>query len=935
MWNAKKFFQRTVAKSKTSWRTKVTVKSSKIIGIRREDINVWERRAPIAPQHVSELQNQGIKVLVQPSTRRAYTMLEYESAGATIQEDLSPASLIMAVKQVPIDILIPSKSYSFFSHTIKAQEGNMPLLDAMLEKNIRMIDYEKMVDSHGKRVAAFGKFAGVGGMINILHGLGLRLLSLGHHTPFMYVGSTHNYKNSRQARLSIYELGENIRAGELPKHFGPLTFVFTGSGNVSQGAQEVFNELPHVYVHPHELKEAIQAYDHKTIIATKVSRRHYLVPKDGGEYNADEFHAHPERYRSIFAEKIAPYASVIINGVYWAPRNPRLLTKADGISLLQINHRANKYSGCPELPHRLLAICDISADLGGSLEFMKECTTIEYPFSLFNPVKDTSEIGVAGDGLLYCSIDNIPAQLPREATDYFGKLLVPWIPEMAAGDATKPFLSETCYSNVVKGAVICSNGTLTEKYKYIADLRAKKEAAKAASLLGTSTDLIKKKVLVLGAGHVAGPLVEYLSRDGSVHLTAVSSVNDEAEYLAQKYKNTVPVVMDVTKSKERLRGLINQSDLVVSLLPYTFHPEIAKVCISERKNMLTASYVSPEMKSLHQSALEAGITIFQEIGLDPGIDHLLAMKCFDEVKEDGGKVVSFLSYCGGLPAPEDAGNPLRYKFSWSPRGALMTALNGACYMQDGKIVKIEPGQLFQSCKPLDFFPGFNLEGYPNRDSTAYIEKYGLNDIKTMLRGTMRYKDFSVAVIGMLKLGLLNPKKVPGFEAGTSTTWGKLINILLGSHDLRGDSLSIIVYDKIGRNDISLKAIQDLGLICSETKIEAKDTPLDTLADYLSKKLIYAKGERDLVLLRHQIGIEWPNGKMETRNISLVAYGDPDGYSAMARTVSIPAAIAAKMILDGDVATKGNIIPLTKDLYLPILKNLALENIKWTTKSTFH
>jgi len=336
-----------------------------------------------------------------------------------------------------------------------------------------MIDYEKMVDGNGKAMVAgsSGKFAGMGGMINILHRLGLRLLALGHHTPFMYVAPPHNYKNSRQAKLSVYELGEDIRAGKLPSHIGPLTFVFTGSGNVSQGAQEIFRELPHVFVHPWKLQDALKQYDHRTIVATVVTREHYLVPKNGGEFNARQFEEHPESYRSVFAEKIAPYASVIINGIYWAPSNPRLLTNNDAVSLLKIKSRPDKYSGSPELPHRLLAICDISADLEGSLEFMKKCTTIEHPFALYDVASDKTTIGVMGDGLLLCSIDNIPAQLPREATEYFGNLLSPWIPEMVNGDARKSIDEETCYSKVVKGAIICSNGKLTKDFEYIQELR--------------------------------------------------------------------------------------------------------------------------------------------------------------------------------------------------------------------------------------------------------------------------------------------------------------------------------------------------------------------------------------------------------------------------------------------------------------------------------
>ena len=170
-------------------------------------------------------------MLVQPSNRRAFQMPEYIQAGAVIQEDLSEASLILGVKQIPIDLLLPNKSYSFFSHTIKAQEANMPLLDALLEKNIVMIDYEKMCDAQGQRMVAFGKYAGVVGMINIMHGLGLRFLALGHHTPFMHIGPAHNYRSSEMARQSIRDSGYDIALGLLPKSIGPLTFVFTGSGN--------------------------------------------------------------------------------------------------------------------------------------------------------------------------------------------------------------------------------------------------------------------------------------------------------------------------------------------------------------------------------------------------------------------------------------------------------------------------------------------------------------------------------------------------------------------------------------------------------------------------------------------------------------------------------------------------------------------------------
>ncbi|GAU93378.1 hypothetical protein RvY_05330 [Ramazzottius varieornatus] len=279
-----------------------------IMAIRREDQSVWERRAPLAPNHVRKLVRQGVKVLVQPSNRRAYPMKSYQNAGALIQEDITDASLIIGVKRVDsIDSLLPDKTYCFFSHTIKAQEANMPLLDMIIEKNIRLIDYEKMVDKNGARVVAFGKWAGVAGMINILHGLGIRLLALGHHSPFMYIGPAHNYRSSSMAKQAFRDAGYEISLGLMPKSMGPLTFVFTGSGNVSQGAQEMFQELPFEYVDPKDLPKVATHGAMNKLYACVVSRGAHYVRKDGGSFDAEEFANHPERYSSTFAQKLSAW----------------------------------------------------------------------------------------------------------------------------------------------------------------------------------------------------------------------------------------------------------------------------------------------------------------------------------------------------------------------------------------------------------------------------------------------------------------------------------------------------------------------------------------------------------------------------------------------------------------------------------------------------
>ncbi|XP_013793016.1 alpha-aminoadipic semialdehyde synthase, mitochondrial-like [Limulus polyphemus] len=194
-----------------------------------------------------------------------------------------------------------------------------------------------------------------------------------------------------------------------------------------------------------------------------------------------------------------------------------------------------------------------------------------------------------------------------------------------------------------------------------------------------------KKVLVLGAGYVSGPLVEYLTRDQSIFVTVGSALQNQGEALKQKMTNTEYVVLDVTKGEDKLDHLICESSLVISLLPYSLHPLVAEKCIKHKVNMVTASYLTPEMKQLHEAAVDAGVTIVNEVGLDPGIDHLLAMECFDYVHQNGGIVTSFVSYAGGLPAPENSDNPLRYKFSWNPKGVLMNTMGAAKYLENGKV----------------------------------------------------------------------------------------------------------------------------------------------------------------------------------------------------------------------------------------------------------
>ncbi|PIO65528.1 alanine dehydrogenase/PNT domain protein [Teladorsagia circumcincta] len=590
------------------------------LGIRRETINAWERRAPLAPTHVKKLTRAG----------------DYISAGAIVREDLSDAQLIISVKQVPIDQLIANKTYAFFSHTIKAQQDNMEMLDTILQRKIRLIDYEKIVNNKGKRLVMFGKWAGNAGFIDILHGLGLRLLALGHHTPFLHVGLAHNYSDSHSAINALRDIGYEIALDKMPRSLGPLVFVFTGSGNVSQGAQELFQHLPHEFVDVATLPKVAQ--------------------KGRTPFDKAEFEEHPERYISKFATE------------YDMP-------------------------GCPTLPHRLVAICDISADPGGSIEFMTECTTIDKPFMIYDADFHTSSDSFdSPSGCLVCSIDNMPAQMPLEATSQFGDLLYPYIFDMLNCATDQPFDRLSCREEV-KGAIITTDGKLAPNYEYIADLRQAKGVTSSHKSRVMGSD--EKKVLLLGAGMVSGPFADFYSKQPKVHVTVATESREDGHRL-MKSDNITSLVVDVSREHDVLDQLVRAKD--------------------------------------------AGVTIMNESGLDPGIDHMLAMECFDEIREHGGKITSFVSFCGGLPAPEASDNPLRYKFSWSPKGVLTALLNPAKYLQNGKVVDIPSGKVIDHLYPIDFMPGFNLIGYGNRDSTKYADIYGLgSECKTLIRGTLRYK----------------------------------------------------------------------------------------------------------------------------------------------------------------------------------------------------
>uniref|UniRef100_A0A0V0J3K5 Alpha-aminoadipic semialdehyde synthase n=1 Tax=Schistocephalus solidus TaxID=70667 RepID=A0A0V0J3K5_SCHSO len=420
----------------------------------------------------------------------------------------------------------------------------------------------------------------------------------------------------------------------------------------------------------------------------------------------------------------------------------------------------------------------------------------------------------------------------------------------------------------------------------------------------------------------------------SFRMKIVSNLISDLENVKKVYPNISVKQLDILQDTEGLGKLVAKHDLVMSMVPWKFHPQVFAACIQHKRNVLTASYCSPALRAMEQQIKDAGITAFMEIGLDPGIDHLLAMECFDETYAKGGKVISYESYTGGLPAPEYADNPLRYKFSWSPEAAMTTVLNGATYLKDGEVKQIPPGgALMDYAHPMNDLVGFNLEGYPNRDSTSYKDIYKLKDCHTVIRGTLRYKGFTKVIKALIELGFMDqsphPKLAPSCPP---TTWKEVTCMVLGLDPKSSVAdAEAAIRKKLNMPEETVHEVLALGLL-SDKKAKLCGNPFATLSTHFSDILAYGPNERDLIVMSHQIGVEWPDKRRELKIVRLVIYGE-EGKGraglAMSRTVGLPAAIAALMVLNGEVKQKGFVLPFAPELYKPILERLKKEGIEAT------
>uniref|UniRef100_A0A0E0K614 Saccharopine dehydrogenase (NAD(+), L-glutamate-forming) n=1 Tax=Oryza punctata TaxID=4537 RepID=A0A0E0K614_ORYPU len=988
-----------------------TLLGNGVVGILAETVNMWERRAPLTPSHCARLLLGGGKrgtgvnrIIVQPSTKRIHHDAQYEDVGCEISEDLSECGLIIGIKQPKLEMILPDRAYGFFSHTHKAQKENMPLLDEILEKRVSLFDYELIAGDDGKRLLAFGKFAGRAGLIDFLHGLGQRYLSLGYSTPFLSLGQSHMYPSLAAAKSAVIAIGEEIATFGLPSGICPIVFVFTGTGNVSQGAQEIFKLLPHSFIdaeklpelstarslsqHPQSSKRVFQLY------GCVVSSRDMVTPKDPTRcFNKADYYAHPGHYKPVFHERIAPYASAIVNCMYWERRFPRLLS-IDQLQQLMKN-------GCP-----LVGISDITCDIGGSIEFVNKSTSIERPFFRYDPSTNSCHDDMEGNGVICLAVDILPTEFSKEASQHFGDILSKFVARLAS---SKELLELPSH---LRKACIAHAGRLTSLYEYIPRMRktmielppaptnllpdkkynslvslsghlfdkflinealdiietaggsfhlvrcdvgqsiddmsyselevgaddtatldkiidsltslanahhgdpnARREIELSLKIgkvneCGTDVSMAKEgsKVLILGAGRVCRPAAEFLASYSNIfssnasahdidqiHVIVASLNQKDAEETIDGIRNATAAQLDVADIK-------NLSNLVSQL----------------KKHLVTASYVDESMSKLDQSAEGAGVTILCEMGLDPGIDHMMSMKMIDEAHSRKGKIKSFTSFCGGLPSPASANNPLAYKFSWSPAGAIRAGRNPAVYKFLGEIIHVDGDKLYESAKRLRLpeLPAFALEHLPNRNSLMYGDLYGISkEASTVYRATLRFSELmaTFAEIGFFDAAshpLLQQTTRPTYRdflvelfnaCNISTTATKEYSEVSGGQD---DELisRLLSFGHCKDKEIAaktVKTIKFLGLY-EETEIpENCSSAFDVICQRMEQRMAYIHNEQDMVLLHHEVEVEYPDGRpSEKHQATLLEFGKVENgrpTTAMALTVGIPAAIGALIL----------------------------------------
>jgi len=430
----------------------------KTIGIRREDKNEWERRVPLVPDDVRWLREKhGIRTIIQPSKIRIFSDDDYRGAGAEISEDLGKAGVIFAVKEIPAALFEKNKTYVFFSHTIKGQAYNMPMLKTMIGLQCNLIDYERVLNEKNQRLIFFGRYAGLAGMLDTLHAFGRKLQARGLASPFAGIRQAYQYDSLEQAKAEIASIGKEIDERGFPAELCPLVVGFAGYGNVSRGAQEIFDLLPFKILSAEALVEMAENFSNDNLNLFKVvfSEDDLVRPREGA-FDLQDYYAHPEKYESKF-ENYLPLLSILVNCIYWTDKYPRLVTKQ------YLKDRTVLESNL-----QLQVIGDISCDIDGSIEITRKATKPDAAYYTYFAENDRFEDGVPPLGVTVMAVDNLPCEFPRESSQEFSRVLRDFVPQVAAADFSAgpedlklPF--------PMQKALVLHRGSFGRDYQYMND----------------------------------------------------------------------------------------------------------------------------------------------------------------------------------------------------------------------------------------------------------------------------------------------------------------------------------------------------------------------------------------------------------------------------------------------------------------------------------
>jgi len=435
------------------------VKIKPVIGIRREDKNIWEKRVPVVPADVNKLVHDfGLKIIVQPSREhRAFRDEEYIEVGAIVQEDLSECDVIMGVKEIPSDKILDNKCYIYFSHVIKGQSYNMPMLKTILKKKCMLIDYEKIEDDNGRRLIFFGRYAGLAGMVESLHSLGKRLDYENISNPFSSIKQPKDYESLSAIKAAVSEVGEKIRKHGLPDALTPFVCGFTGYGNVSQGAQEIYDLLPVTEVAPELIRNGLDNLpEHgNNLIKVVFHEENMFEPVDSGrEFDLQDYFTNPGKYRGKFGDFVDKL-TVLVNCVYWTDDCPKLVTRDRLREIFSHDDTA-----------KLKVIGDISCDIEGSIDATLKATDLDNPMFVYNPETGKATSGFEGNGPVIMSIENLPCEIPVEASKDFSKALAGFLPGIAKADLSAEWENLELESPIKRAVITCC-GELVPAYRYI------------------------------------------------------------------------------------------------------------------------------------------------------------------------------------------------------------------------------------------------------------------------------------------------------------------------------------------------------------------------------------------------------------------------------------------------------------------------------------